>query len=184
MNMPLAVFHLITLALVEGYAEDYASLQFGAAWLHGCKAARLQGCTAARLQGCTAARLHGCKAADWGYKAARLSELVLLHMAVMLVLLSCNSHAAAAAELPELHSRFCHGCIAAAATAEELEGLQCRADGPINLGFLLSTMGLPGGKRSMGLTSLMSLQKLDAHRTSSLLRLLTPVAVVMECTHC
>ncbi len=174
--MPLAVFHLITLALVEGYAEDYASLQFGAAWL--------QGCTAARLQGCTAARLHGCKAADWGYKAARLSELVLLHMAVMLVLLSCNSHAAAAAELPELHSRFCHGCIAAAATAEELEGLQCRADGPINLGFLLSTMGLPGGKRSMGLTSLMSLQKLDAHRTSSLLRLLTPVAVVMECTHC
>ena len=52
MNMPLAVFHLITLALVEGYAEDYASLQFGAAWLHGCKAAWLQGCMAARLHSC------------------------------------------------------------------------------------------------------------------------------------
>ena len=162
-----------------------------AARLHGCKAAWLHGCTAARvligaawLQGCTAARLQGCTAARLLIGAARLSELVLLHLAVLLVLLSCNSHAAAAAELPELHSRFCHGCIAAAATAEELEGLQCRADGPINLGFLLSTMGLPGGKRSMGLTSLMSLQKLDAHRTSSLLRLLTPVAVVMECTHC
>ena len=62
MNMPLAVFCLITLALVEGYAEGHASLQFGAAWLHGCKAAWLQGCKAARLHGCKAAWLQGGKA--------------------------------------------------------------------------------------------------------------------------
>ena len=67
-----------------------------AARLHGCKAARLHGCKAARLQSC---------------KAARLSELILLQIAAPLVQMSCIA-AAAAAEMPELHSCFCHGCIA------------------------------------------------------------------------
>jgi len=91
--------------------------------------ARLHGCKAAWLHGCKAAWLHGCMAVDWNCKAARLSELVWLQIAALVVQLSCNSWAAAAADLPELHSRFCYGCIAAAAIAEELEWLQCRADG-------------------------------------------------------
>jgi len=64
--------------------------------LPGCTLV-LQSCTVAWLQGCkvagyTAARLHGCKAA-WlqGCTAARLSELVWLQIAALLVQLSCNS---------------------------------------------------------------------------------------------
>jgi len=76
-----------------------ARLQGKTAWLQGCKAARLQGCKAAwlhgckaaRLQGCMAAWLHGCMAARLqGCKAARLSELILLQIAALLVQLSCN----------------------------------------------------------------------------------------------
>jgi len=70
-------------------------------WLQGCKAAQLHGCW---LQGCMAARLHGCKAAWLLIGTARLQGCkavwaVLLQHAALLVQLSCNSWAAAAAEL-------------------------------------------------------------------------------------
>jgi len=59
-------------------------------WLQGCSL-WLHGCKAAWLHGCKAAWLHGCMAVDWNCKAARLSELVWLQIAALVVQLSCNS---------------------------------------------------------------------------------------------
>ena len=68
-----------------------------------------------------AAWLHGCM-------AARLSELELLRTCALLVQLSFDSQAAAAAaELPELHFPFCHGCIAVPAQVAMLLPLQLKS---------------------------------------------------------
>jgi len=96
--------------------------------------------------------------------AARLSELELLHIAALLVQLSCN---------------------AAAATAEELEGLHCRADGSTKLqGFSVEDNGFPERETEYGTdhpdesTIYSSVHHLHAHRASSLLHL--SVAIVMK----